>query len=372
MRIGLVAPEFPPDIGGVQTYAWNMANELARLGHEVTVFAQSHTAVEGSAADFRTEPVLSLRRQQDRAILHRYHVDVWHCMNAPHAWLALETEPVFVTVHGNDFLSPYHPIARLDLRISDRLDRWFGDVLTKRLVRRALPRAQHVFANSRYTEDVFLQHYPACRGKTSVASVGIADVAFAQHETPRACGPARLITICRLAEPRKNLAVTLEALSRLRCCGYDFHYTIVGDGELRSKLEGIAATLGLAELVTFAGFVGPEKKIDLLRRSDLFVLPAVATAKSFEGFGLVYLEANACGTPVLAARVAGAVEAVEEGISGYFVEAPTVEGIASALSRFLRGEVTFRTDACEAFARRFSWEAVIKHCVAHYDEALRT
>jgi glycosyltransferase involved in cell wall biosynthesis len=347
-----------------------MANELAGLGHEVTVFTQIHVG-KGSTASFRIEPVLRLRRQWDRAIVHSYHVDVWHCMNAPYAFLALETAPVFVTVHGNDFLAPYHPMARFDLRISDRLDRWFGDVLTRRLVRHALPCARHIFANSSYTEDVFLQNHPACRGKTSVASVGIAEEAFAPHESLSAGGPAHLITICRLAERRKNLPSVLEALSLL-CCAHDFHYTIIGDGELRPELEGITAMLGLADRVTFAGFVSPEQKMELLRRSDLFVLPAVMTAQSYEGFGLVYLEANACGTPVLAARVAGAVEAVEEGVSGYFVEAPTVEGIASALSSFLRGDVTFKTDACEAFARRFSWGAVVKHCVAYYDEALGT
>jgi glycosyltransferase involved in cell wall biosynthesis len=345
-----------------------MANQLARLGHEVTVFTRRHAAVE-SAADFRIEPVLSLRRQLDRAILHRNDLDVWHCMSAPQAWLALETTPVFVTVHGNDFLAPYHPVARLDLRVSDRFDRWLGDALTKRLVRRALSRARHIFTNSRHTEAAFLQRYPQCRGKTSVASVGVADEAFAPHETPRGSGRKRLITICRLAEPRKNVPAVLEALSRLHYT-YDFHYTIVGDGDSRSKLEEMAAALGLMDHVTFAGFVDPEVKRNLLRRSDLFVLPAVASTQSFEGFGLVYLEANACGTPVLAARVAGAVEAVEEGVSGYFVETPTVEGIASALSRFLRGEVLFTTHACEAFARRFSWATVAKHCIAHYDKAL--
>jgi glycosyltransferase involved in cell wall biosynthesis len=298
-------------------------------------------------------------------------MDVWHCMNAAYAWLALENAPVFVTVHGNDFLAPYHPVARLDLRVSDRLDYWLGDVLTRRLIRRALPCARHIFANSRYTEKVFLQHNPACRGKTSVSSVGIAHEAFAPHETPSADGPVRLITICRLADPRKNVPAALEALSRLRC-EYDFHYTIVGDGELRPKLEEMRIKLGLADRVTFAGLVSPEEKIELLRRSDLFVMPAVATEHSYEGFGLVYLEANACGTPVLAARVAGAIEAVEEGFSGYFVETPTTEGITNALSRFFRGEVTFRAHACQCFARRFSWGAVVKHCVAYYDKALNT
>jgi len=369
VKIGLVAPEFPPDIGGVQTYAWHMARGLVHSGHEVTVFTQSRPIDESDRFGFRIEPVLKLRRRHDLSALRQYRMDVWHCMNAPYAWLAMETAPVFVTVHGNDFLTPYHPIARLDLRFSDRLDRWLGDVLTSRAVRLALPRARHIFANSRYTEEVFLKHHPACRGKTSVASVGVAEEAFSSHEIPRLEGPTRLVTICRLSERRKNLPSVLEALSRLSCA-YDFHYTIVGDGELRPELEGLTARFGLADRVSFAGFMNNEQKIELLRRSDLFVLPAVATAQSFEGFGLVYLEANACGTPVLAARVAGAVDAVEEDVSGFFVPEPTVDGIACSLSRFFRGDVAFTAEACISFARGFTWGAVVRHCLPHYDRAL--
>jgi phosphatidyl-myo-inositol dimannoside synthase len=365
-----VAPEFPPATGGVQTYAWNIANELTRLGHTVTVFAPPDThRGENVAAPFRIERVLGLRRSSDRAILREHKMDVWHCLNAPQAWLALETAPVFVTVYGNDFVSPYHQVVRLDLGFSDRFDHWLARLRTRRLMSRALPRAHHVFAISRYTEEIFLAHHPACRGKTSVASVGIADEDFALHETPRADGPARLITICRLHQRRKNLRAVLQALSRLRA-EYDFRYTIVGDGRLRPELEALAETLDLTDRVTFTGFVDREHKLDLLRASDLFVLAALSTARSFEGFGLVYLEANACGTPVLAARVAGAIEAVEEGVSGYFVDEPTSEGIAGALSSFFGGDLSFEAEACQRFARRFSWREVAQHCIDCYREAL--
>jgi phosphatidylinositol alpha-1,6-mannosyltransferase len=369
MRVGLVAPEFPPDIGGVETYAWHLADGLTRLGHEVTVLTPLRAAGEVSSEVFCIEPVLRLHQKLDREIVQRYNVDVWHSMNAGYAWLALETAPVFVSVHGNDFLAPYHLVARIDLGISDRFDYWLGKVLTRRLMRRGLPRVQHVFANSRYTEEIFLQHHPSCRGKTSVASVGIADDAFAPHKMTCVDDPVRLITICRLDERRKNLPAVLEALSRLMYA-YNFYYTIVGDGASRPQLEEMAAMLGLANRVTFAGFVEAEEKIELLRSSDLFVLPALATGKSCEGFGLVYLEANACGTPVLAARIGGAIEAVEEGVSGFFVDSPTADGIASALSRFLSEDLVFNSDACQCFARRFSWQSVTKHCISYYEDAL--
>ena len=64
--------------------------------------------------------------------------DVWHTTNAAYAWLALETQRAFVTVHGNDFLRPYFPVGRLDLPsrwrlpLGSNLDGWVGNLLTER------------------------------------------------------------------------------------------------------------------------------------------------------------------------------------------------------------------------------------------------
>lgn len=368
MRIAIVAPEFPPEIGGVQTYSWHMASGLARLGHEVTVFARKGTRA-AKDDNFTLEPTLELRRRRDRANLQSHQADVWHCMSATYAWLALDIEqaPVFVSVHGNDFLNAYHPVARLDFGISDRFDHWLGVILTKKLLKEALPKAQHIFANSHYTEEVFLQHNLSCVGRTSVASVGIAPDAFATHEG--SSGINRFTTVCRLGDKRKNIPAILEALARLKE-RYAFHYIIAGDGPLRPELEALARRLGLDDRVSFAGHVSQEEKKDLLRRSDLFVMPSTKDTSSFEGFGLVYLEANACGTPALAARIAGAIEAVEEGVSGYFVEAGTPDNITTALVRFLSGDITFEADRCQRFAQRFSWEGVVQHCAGHYEQAL--
>jgi glycosyltransferase involved in cell wall biosynthesis len=98
----------------------------------------------------------------------------------------------------------------------------------------------------------------------------------------------------------------------------------------------------------------------------LFVLTSSGLRNSVEGFGIVYLEANACGTPVLAARIAGAAEAVEEGESGFFVEEPSVSRIAQALDSYLSGKIRFESSACIAFARKFTWKKVVDHASQFY------
>ncbi len=376
MKIGLVSSEFPPERGGVQTYVWEYACELARRGHEVTVFTQPHAGGEASTDAFRIVPSLRLRRRYDREAFAGYSFDIWHAMNAAYAWLALELPRVFVTVYGNDFLWPYVPVARLDLRerlrlpFGSRFDHWLGDRLTKALMNRALPRADHIFACSRYSEQRFCQENPACRGRTSTALVGVAKEFFESPRPPRRPGPMRLITVCRLAERHKNVDIVLRALAKLKD-HQQFHYTVVGGGYLRGEYEQLTEELGLGAQVTFAGFVESAKLRGHLLDSDLFILPTSATPTAYEGFGLVYIEANACGCPVLAARIGGAVEAVDEGSSGMFVDEVTPVTLAHALERFLSGAVRFDPEVCVAFARRFSWARVADHCLDYYERSSR-
>lgn len=373
-RIGIVSPEFPPEKGGIQTYGYEYALELSRRGHDVTVFTCPHAQGELSDTPFRIEPVLKARRRHDRAILRDKSFDVWHTMNAVYAWMAEESPRVFVTVHGNDFLCPYLSLERLDLRERyglpwpSKFDRWLGDKLTAAMVQRSLPKAAHVFTNSHFTERTFLRHNPGCQGKTSAAMVGVASRYFSHPRPERSPGPPRITTVCRLAEPHKNVDLVLRALARLRE-RFDFAYTIVGDGYLRPGLEELTRELGLSDRVTFTGFVEPDTLQQLLLNHDLFVLTTSETPVAYEGFGLVYLEAGACGCPALAARIAGAAEAIDEGKSGMFVDEVNVDRLEAQLARFLSGSIQFSSDNCVAFARKFTWPAVVDHCLQHYPQA---
>ena len=375
MNIAIVSPEFPPDIGGVETYAREFVKELARRGHEVSVFTRHHVHGEEELPGVRVKPVLTLCLNADRTVLSSVRADAWHVMNAAYAWLAEDRPGCLVSVHGNDFLRPYYPIAQPDLRNAPIAWRWSREVsqylrplwirLTARLVRRGLSRAHHVIANSRYTERVLVERIPACRGKTSVGYVGVAAEFFDVAWRPTPDGIPRLLTVARLSEPRKNVDSMLHALSRLQD-RFPFRYTIVGDGHERGRLERLAAELGLGNRVRFAGLVTREALLDSYAQADLMVLASSVIPGSHEGFGIVYLEAAASGVPSLAARLAGAAEAVDEGKSGMYVEEPTVEALADALASFLGGQVRFDRDACRNFARRFSWGSVVDHSMQYY------
>lgn len=386
MNIGVIAPEFPPAIGGVETYSYEFVRALAQRGHHVTVFTRPNKNYERIHIPNGVKIIreITLRKRKDSKIFARHNFDVWHVMNAAYSWLGLEKDNVIVSIHGNDFLRPYILLCSPDLHEHrrlwrhDRLRNWLkrfdkhvGRWLTARLLEQSLPHAAHILANSRYTEEVFLKKFPSCRGLTSVGLVGVADRFFEIQHVPRAEGqPPRLMTLCRLSEQRKNVDKVLRALGNLND-QYDFHFDIVGDGYLRPSLERLTHELQLSDKVNFCGFLSNKELEQKFAASDLFILTSSVLPDSHEGFGIVYLEANACGTPVLAARLAGAVEAVEEGVSGMFVDTPSIEEITARLQDFLSGRVKFDSDACRRFAHRFSWARVVECVEPAYRNAIK-
>jgi glycosyltransferase involved in cell wall biosynthesis len=379
--LGIVSPEFPPAIGGVETYAYEYVRALRRLrpAWDIRVYTRPHPEGEIELPGVRIIPGLRRRVRLDRRLVRREDVDVWHAMNAAYGWIAVEAPHVVVSVHGNDFLRPYLPLLRPDLGRFLRLRRapsWLESWEQSRSQRRltvvlgsALPRARCILANSRYTEQVLLERFPACHGRTLPAMVGVGEAFFVTRRLERRPGePMRLVSVSRLSEPRKNIDLVLRALAGLKDT-HDFVYRVVGDGWDRPRLVALAQELGIGERVQLLGRVSQEEILALLAASDLFVLTSSVMPHSHEGFGIVYLEANACGTPVLAARLGGAIEAVAEGESGMFVEQAEVEEIAAKLDAFLKGQVVFSAERCRQHARRFTWERVVEAALPCYEGA---
>src|SRR4029077_1242481 len=126
-------------------------------------------------------------------------------------------------------------------------------------------------------------------------------------------GKRVLLTVGRL-EPReqyKGQDRVIAAIPGLVAKGYDIHYLIVGEGEDRARLEGLARDARVSDRVHFLGGVQLHSLVELYRMADLFVMPSTG-----EGFGVAFLEAMASGTPALGLEVAGAKDALADGHLG--------------------------------------------------------
>lgn len=150
-----------------------------------------------------------------------------------------------------------------------------------------------------------------------------------------------LLTVGRLV-PRKGFDMTLRALPRIVADCPDCHYLILGEGEYRARLEEIVREEGVGRHVTFTGRVAEAELADHYRLCDLFLMPnRELSDHDTEGFGLVFLEANACGKAVIGGRAGGVVEAVRDGETGLLVDGSNPAEITEAALRLLRDH-TFR------------------------------
>lgn len=130
-------------------------------------------------------------------------------------------------------------------------------------------------------------------------------------------GRTVIMTFGRMSadERYKGFDEVLEILPRLRARIPGIAYLIVGDGSDRERLVAKAQSLGVSDLVIFAGRVSEAEKADHYRLADAYVMPS-----SGEGFGFVVLEALACGLPVVASEIDGTREAVRDGELGILVD----------------------------------------------------
>jgi len=136
---------------------------------------------------------------------------------------------------------------------------------------------------------------------------------------------------------RKGHDMVIRALPRLRQTVPDVMYLIVGDGPYRTQLETLAVALGVQDHVIFVGKVPGEYLPDIYALSDVFVMPSREQLNvcDVEGFGIVFLEANACGKPVVGGRSGGIPDAIIDGVTGLLVNPHDPEDIANALARLL-------------------------------------
>ncbi len=144
-----------------------------------------------------------------------------------------------------------------------------------------------------------------------------------------------ILTVSRLlaSEQYKGYDRLLDAMPIIRQTIPDIHYIIVGKGSDRDRIEQIIQQKGLQNHVTLAGFIADEHLCDYYNLCDLFAMPSKR-----EGFGIVYLEALACGKPVLAGNLDGSVDALCNGKLGVLVNPDSPREIAEATIKILLGD----------------------------------
>ena len=146
----------------------------------------------------------------------------------------------------------------------------------------------------------------------------------------RHCGPGRQLLFVGRLDPVKGLPVLLQAMSALVTQRRDVHLHIAGDGPMRSDLELLTAELGINAHVTFHGYLTQSQLAERLQTADVVVMTSFC-----EGIPVGLMEAMACGVPVVAPRITGIPELVDDGVSGYLTPCGDVDALVKSMDFLL-------------------------------------
>ncbi|MEG4390853.1 glycosyltransferase family 4 protein [Microcoleus sp. BROC3] len=205
----------------------------------------------------------------------------------------------------------------------------------------AMTKADRIWTISRYTRDRTCEINQLNPEKFHIVPCTVDENIFTTGQKPQdlleqynLVGAKILMTVARLrsTDIYKGVDVTIQALPPIAKTFPNVKYLVIGRGDDRSRLAKLADDLGVTERVIFAGFVPTENLAAHYQLADAYVMP------SQEGFGIVYLEALACGVPVLAGDADGSADPLQDGKLGWRVPHRDSAAVALACVEMLRGE----------------------------------
>jgi glycosyltransferase involved in cell wall biosynthesis len=342
-----------PEGGGSESFSERVATGLAKLGHDVTLRCAGY---EGAVPDEVVDGVRFVRRGGRFTVYLRAAAAL---ARRPRAW-----DIVLDVQNGMPFWSPLFTRARV-VNVTHHLHReqWrviFGPRLGRvgwwlesRVAPRVYRRCRYLTVSAATRDDLVGLGVGA--GRVSVVYSGIdAPVLPVDADAwPRSARPS-MVALGRLV-PHKRVELAISALASLRAELPGTTLTVIGHGYHEDALRAHAAALGVADAVTFAGFVDDVTKHRLLAEAWVHVLPSVK-----EGWGLAVVESAAHGTPTVAFRSAGGpTESVVDGGTGLLVDAE--EDFLPAVRRLLT-DAPLRermAGAARVHAGRFAWAATV-------------
>ena len=301
-----------------------------------------------SKADY----ILNLKRVRNLVgsiqpdILHAHYASSWGYMGS-----VCNFHPYIITGWGADiFDSTKHPVL-------------------KRIIKRSFVKADALTVLSKITLDEMRK---LTDKKVELIPFGVDTKKFVP--VPKNHPGSIRIGTFRTLKIKYGVEYLIRAFAALAPKFPNITLEIVGEGELREKLENLGRELGVSNKITFHGYINQQtdfaKYSSVLSQLDIF---AILSVMDSETFGVACVEASACGIPVVATNVGGLPEVIKDGITGIIVEPKNTDQTVNALERLLNDE-SLRTKMGEAGRRNvidnFDWEKSVEKMMIVYNKVL--
>ncbi len=370
MKIVQTPVRFYPFTGGVENYVYNLSRELVKLGHDVTVVCANEPAGEkdevidgikikrlsyiGKVANTNINPRLPfelLREEFD--LIHTHLPTPW---SADWSAIAATTrrKPLVLTHHNNI--------------VGDGYANCVAQVYNYTGLKFILERANRIIITqpNYLASSSYLEKY---EDKVEVIPVGVDAEKFRPMNTENEDNTLFFLSVLDRFHVYKGLDHLLQALNTVKEEDPDVKLIVGGEGELLDRYRQMSSSLGLEENVEFVGFIPDYEITQYYNRCDLFILPSISAEQ--EGFGMVLLEAMACGKPVISTDIVGVAKDLMENGAGIIVERRDAKGLAEAILHILQNKD--RAGTMGAAGRRlveekYRWETMAKRVEMVYRE----
>lgn len=376
MKIAQVVCVFPPYRGGIGNSAFHFSRLLTSAGHDVTVFTPNYNNETGEEkienfTVVRLSPWLKIGNAAfipqlfcylaDFDIVH-FHYPFFGACKAILLNKILRRKTKLVVHYHMDTTAagPKGVIFSLYRYFVLPLVISFADAIT--------------CASLDYIDDSFIKsNFTKQPDKFHEIGFGVDLEKFKSRQRDRRQSEKNILFVAGLdrAHYFKGLETLLEAVKLIvgdKRINLNFKMQIVGDGELRPNYEKKVKDLGLENQVEFIGQVSERELINYYQLADVFVLPSINQG---EAFGLVLLEAMACGAPVIASNLPGVRDVFKNGEQGFYFMPGNADELSKRILTILTGNVTadnFSRSARELAEQKYSWDKVRENLNKVYED----
>lgn len=244
---------------------------------------------------------------------------------------------------------------------------------------RMLSQAASYIVPSWFTRNLLLNFHnsPALESKLQVIHNGINYRQFAQPlespQKPERGAALEFIGVGAL-KPRKGFDLTIQAIAKAAAIHPSIVLKIVGTGpaEYKRYLEQLAQQLGIGEKVRFLGQLPIDQLVSEMRRSYAYIHLSICREWHFEGFGMVYVEANACGIPSIGPISGGVPDAINVGVSGLLCKEGDIDSACDCIVRLIENPQLYQQLCSGAvnWAEQHDWSNIVDEYLKVYASAL--
>jgi phosphatidyl-myo-inositol dimannoside synthase len=263
----------------------------------------------------------------------------------------LVRKPVFITVHGTYGVFP----------LENPINGFF--------LRRAYKKARKIFCISNFTKNQIMKRIKL--DNLEVINNGVDYDKFQIIKKSESGTGTGIVLSVGALKPRKGYHISIPAVAEVKKIYPDIKYYIVG-GKPTDFYSDLVKKYNLEKNIKFFINISDDELIDLYHQSDVFLLPSITfNDNDFEGFGLVYLEAGACGKPVIGTYGCGAEDAIIDGETGFLVPQSDIKMTSGAILKLINNPSLAQEmgESGRKRARQMSWENVVKKYIQTYEEA---